>query len=458
MKTRIDGYVRRACAGAGCTITFALLAMAADSWPGAALPDPIAYHLTAEVGGAAWGEWSVEQGGEVAVARRPAGGDPVLLTGSALEGSVAAEPNEQGFLVTLLGTGADVGAGFRRPSPFGSGMAVVDSVRFDLREGETDETLAGHDARHYELTAHLWWRHLPDSGAETAVTESGTADLWFAGELPFSWMPFAVAPGQPGLALPLSQNWPEVAPALIEELGPRLTDLGLLLRARVVDQVRPEDNPDAPAQLVGTDYERSVTAADVQPLAEAPDAAELLALPRISSEQMAALRPAGAMLRDCRALAPEAGGSFDMRTSGAREFMGGGSGALLTGAGDGRPGAFVVMGRFDGQRLECTAIRLPDDAPVAGAYPLGSFTGQAAGGANTQEAQAVHAIMEGREVHRMIVLEAGEVRLSEVGDGTLTGELEAEGWGLELNPAYPRHLFPELGMVASFEAVAGSGG
>lgn len=192
--------------------------------PGAAAAATLTYRVTLEEQGSVWGEWLVTQGEDLALARwagdegSEGPGEVALVAGPAV-GGLPAEPKHDhgGLLGTLFDPAAGFGPGFWKSSSYGSGTAVVDSLRIELREGEANEAIAGHDTRHHVLTARLWWRHVAEEGWETAVFETGTADLWLAPDLPFSWLPFAVHPATPGLAFPLARTWPEVAWVAIAE-------------------------------------------------------------------------------------------------------------------------------------------------------------------------------------------------------------------------------------------------
>jgi hypothetical protein len=429
----------------------------------------LSYGVTVENQGSPWGEWLVTQGAEIAVARGvdsgesggPGGPGDVLLVAGPAVGGLPSEPGEQGVLSTLFDPATGLGPGYGKGSIYGSGTAVVDSLRIELRKGGENETINGREARHHVLTARLWWRHLAEDGSETAVFETGTADLWFAPDLPFSWLPFAVHPMAPGLAFPLANSWPEVAWAAIAEYGERLEALGLLLRAQVHDEVRPAENPDATTRLGGGEYERAVRLSEIATAAEAPDAAPFSGLPRVSRARAAVLDMIFFLLEPCASLeSVDAGVHQLLASSPEAEYLGGGPGALvLTDAGI-EDSHVVVAGVVRDGGGECTVLVLPGADPRPGTFqidaPNPGFAGPGVAEPGSDDSALglyVQLDAQNQTINRVLVLESGQVRIDEAGPAGVSGRLEGRGWGLELNPNYPRRLHEGFDVVLTFEAV-----
>ena len=121
---------------------------------------------------------------------------------------------------------------------------VVKSFRFDLQRGDSDRTIEGHPAEHYILTVDLELEQVGPDNQHNREHATGTANLWIAPDLPFSWLPYFDPQGLLA-ALPLSFGYPRVGNYLAVALADRLSVLGLLLRAETHAQndrvVRPEN-------------------------------------------------------------------------------------------------------------------------------------------------------------------------------------------------------------------------
>lgn len=414
---------------------------------------PLSYRLSAEGDGSSWGTWSVTQGRDIALARGVDDGevgDVALVAGPAVDGLPAALEENQpygGLLGVLFDPAAELGPGFQKTLPGFDDLAVLDSLRLDLRAGGANDRIAGHDTRHHVLTVRLWWRQITEEGSETAWAETGTADLWFAPELPFSWIPFAVHPANPGLAFPLWNSWPEVAGAVIGEYGSRLEGFGLLLRARTRDEAR--------APLSSFDHERSVSVSELATAPEPPSSESYAELPRLSKTRKAFLDVAFFLLTPCRSLETAEAGSFDLAVSGPRSSSASGPGALfLTDAG--HDDAYVVVAGSGGMaegRMACTVLVLPGVEPRTGTFPV---VGPEPFRAPTEADPVVglHVEGEGETLNRLLVLNEGEVRIDQAGPDAVRGELASEGWGLELiHPDRPRRMIEDLEVEMSFRAV-----
>jgi hypothetical protein len=358
-----------------------------------------------------------------------------------------------GLLGVLFDPGVDVGPGYRKESSYGSGTAVVDSVRLEFREGAGDETIAGHQGSHHVLTARVWWRHQAEDASVTAVLDTGTADLWFAPDLPFSWIPLAVHPSRPALALPLSFWWPEVAQVVALRFESRFRELGLLLRARTRDESRPGQNPGAGVELVGNDLRASVELADVRTIEAAPDPEPFRGLPRLPRSRVAALQLVGFLLDPCRSLASGSGGSAELSIDGAWTHRSEGGSARIVTEVPAEESYAVVVGSMGAQGGACTLLLLPGTEPRAGAFPIAAPSASAG---DADGAIAIHVSAEGPESRRLAVLESGEVRIEGAGAGGVTGRAEGAGWGLASRPSAPAEVLEDLKLTLSFVAVTGS--
>jgi len=418
---------------------------------------PISYVLRAETDGNPGGEWVVDQGPELTVARwsdEAGPGDVALVSGPAV-GGAPAEPTDDmgGLLGVLFDPGVEVGPGYRKESSYGSGTAVVDSVRLEFHEGARNEAIAGHEGRHHVLTARVWWRHQANDGSLTEVLDTGTAELWFAPDLPFSWIPIAVHPSRPALALPLSFWWPELAQVAALRFESRFRELGLLLRARTRDESRPGQNPGAGVELVGNELRASVELADVRTIESAPDPGPFRSLPRLPRSRVAALQLVGFLLDPCRSLASGSGGSAELAIGGAWAHRSEGGSARIVTEAPAEESYAVVAGSMGAEGGACTLLLLPGTEPRAGAFPIAAPN---PGPGAADGAIAIHVSAEGPESRRLVVLERGDVRIEEVGAGGVKGRVEGAGWGLASRPGVPAEVLEDLELTLSFVAAPGS--
>ncbi len=442
-----------------------LAAAALTAIPAAAqepVEPPFSYVLEVQMGGEPGGEWAVTQGPELGVARwsgEEGAGDVALVAGPAVGGGPA-EPMRQmgGILAFLFDPARDFGPGYRKTSTFGSGIAIVDSVALELERGTDDRRIEGRATEHHRLAARIHWRHRTGDGTETPVVDRGAADLWFAPDLPFSWLPLGVHPTRPGTVLPLSFWWPEAVDAALARHGGRLQELGLLVGARTRDETRPASDPEGEVQLVGVELESSLSVRDVRPIDEAPDAAAYVDLARVPRSRVLALRMAAFALEPCGRLQSPAGGSFRFAASGPRSYAAEGAGAVfLIEDGIDDAHALVVGGVHDGV-FQCTVVLLPGDSPRAGTFPVVEPGPELETREDTDVALGLHVTRSGREAGRMFVLERGEVRIDEAGDGGIRGRMEGEAWGLESGGEGPPALVEGLAIELEFDAVPAAGG
>lgn len=415
----------------------------------------LSYRVTAETDGNPGGEWMVVQGPDLTVALWPdesGAGEVALVSGFAVGGAPAEPTDDLGGLLGILFDPVPVEPGYRKESSYGSGTAVVDSVRLELVRGATDETIAGHQGSHHVLTARVWWRHEADDDSMTPVVDAGTADLWFAADLPFSWIPLAVHPSRPALALPLSFWWPEVAQVAALRFESRFRELGLLLRARTRDESRPGRNPDAGVELVGNELQASVELADVRTIEAAPDPGLFRDLPRLLRSRVIALQLVGFLLQPCRALATGSGGSAELAIQGGWAHRSEGGSARIVTEAPAEESYAVVAGSMGAEGGACTLLLLPGTEPRTGAFPIAA---PSAGVGAADGAIAIHVSAEGPDSRRLVVLDRGDVRI-EAGAGGVAGRVEGVGWGLASNPGVPAEVLEDLELTLSFLAVPAS--
>lgn len=442
------------------------LALAPELAAQADRPSALSYLLTTEIGGSPGGEWTVTQGPDLAIAHWPGEeGEVAMVAGPAVGGLPAERVDEfGGFLSVLFDPTTEFGPGDRTESRYGQGIAVVDSVRLDLEEGAADERIAGHEAQHHVLTATVGWRHQAEDGTETVVVDTGTADLWFAPGLPFSWLPFGAHPNTPGSALPLSFWWPEVAGSAVGRLGPRMEGLGLLLRARVRDDARPEENPASAVQLGSVELERSLSVGGLDTAPKAPDPAPWTDLPRIARPRADALQMLFFVLDPCKSLVSSSEGSFRFTVAGPRAYEDEGAAALFV-TDDGIDDAYaLVAGGPRNGGLDCTLIMLPGETPAPGTFQIAAPE-PGPGGLRTGAAVGLHVSAGEEALRRILVLERGQVRIDRAEGGMVSGRLKGEGWSLEPGAGRPPEVLDGLAVEVTFEAapaaqsaVGGGGG
>ena len=446
-------------------VTLALMVGAFVGSPALA-QEAIRYQVSTEVDGGSWGDFTVEQGPELTVARHAdAGpeGPPVLLAGPAVGGAPAtAYDAGVRLLVGVMERQEDFGAGFRKESPYGasSGGAVVDSVRYEWSE-EGRETVGEREATHVAITVHVWWRHIRENGTEIPVTDRGRADLWFADELPFSWLPFGLHPNRPGLAFPLFMNWPEVAGAVMERFGSEMEGLGLLLRAETLNEATPGPSPDPRFSLAASERRTAVGVTGIEPISTGPDASEWTDAPRLTRAQGGAVEAAWFTMMACEPLESAEDGSYDFRVSGPAELTGDGSGALvLTDAGfssGDQPGWAVAAGGMSETGVECMLVILPGESPASGTFPIGSMTSSRPGAEPEGETAAVLYLGASAEAERALLVERGEVRVDVTESGAVSGEVVGEGLRVDIFSDGRAEVVEGAALEYTFEAVSPEG-
>lgn len=405
--------------------------------------------------------WAVHQGTDLTVVRTigspdEVGGEIVMVAGPTVGGPPAVMVRNVPVLARTLGGPKTLGPGHLSRSTFG-GVAALDSFRFALVPGNNAVSIGGHQASHRTLTVESWWIERGEDGTRTPVREIGRADLWFAADLPFSLVPLAVPPvGRAGGALPLSSNHPEVAAHVLEKVLDQLIPLGLLLRARVLDSVIPDENPRAEIGLAGQVAERRIDVDSIRSEAGEPSAPDWTGLPVLTASQGLALE-IGTMAAGEPCGRERASGSFEFSSSGPVSFMAGGAGASLR-DGEGLGHASIVLGGMGARAVECTLVILSDSARTPGSYRVVGPSGTVFSGSG-KEAIVVHFLADpaARALTRFLALETGEVRLERADGQVAKGIIKGNGWVAELDPRYRRRVEDGLGFDASFEASRAGG-
>ncbi len=413
-------------------------------------------HLERDGGRETW--WGVT--GPELGAMRTATGKTQLLDGAAVGGAPATTVSFAGrpaYLADAWRLAPDSAAGYRTWSPVAdSGQAILDSLRFGLTDAGAGPSIEGHATRHAVVQVESWWRSEDGSGAAVPFRATGRSDLYFAGDLPFSWLPMAATPRESPEAVPLSEWMPGVASRVALALGPRLEKLGLLLRAEVSDSLVVAGDAAASAPYGGDYLTRTVTVDSIASDGSAPSAEAYEGLPRLS-ERRSELVQQGLYGSDraCTQGLDGKGGSFELKTSGPASFTA--SGSAFAPAGDGEDGRKqLVMGSID-KVTECLVVGLPADGQAGATMPIAAVPPSAAPGSTDPAAATVlYLVVDPAHgaVHRVAILESGTLEMRAAGGGTLRGKLTGTGWSLELRPEDHRRVIEDLGFHVTFEAVS----
>ncbi len=417
-------------------------------------PTAIAYRIDLEQGGGReswWGVTAPTQG-----VMQSATGTTALLDGAAVGGApatVVSIAGREAYLADAWRAAPRRAVGHRIWSPIAdSGTAVLDSLRFDLAEIGAGPTIEGHATRHAVATVQSWWTSEGGAGPGVAFRASGHADLFLAGDLPFSWLPIAATPRESPEAMPLTEWMPGVASRVALALGPRLHHLGFLLRARVWDSltvIRHGGDRDA---LVGGHLSRTITIDSIVSDAVAPPVRDYAGLARLSERRSELVqRAVHEAIPECmRGLAGESG-AFELKTSGPVAITTTGN-AFVT-----DNGRSLVMGRV-GEETQCLLVSLPVDARAGTSLPIvATSPGEPDGSSGAPGATALYLDLDPahRRVHRVAVVELGTLSLEQGTAGGLRGTLSGTGWSLELVPEDRHRVADNTGFHATFEAAPG---
>ncbi|MDP2529846.1 MAG: hypothetical protein Q8W51_08910 [Candidatus Palauibacterales bacterium] len=393
-----------------------------------------------------------------------ASGQPTQLAGDAVGGTP----------VTPLPIGLLQDAWVRLPepppslldaSPIGdiSDAATLDSVHIDLSDAGSGPAIDGHPTRHMRLQVETFSVAVDTSGRKTPFRGAGSSDLWFASDLPFSWLPLGGSSGPIPEAIPLAHSIPAAGTYVADALAPRLRKLGLLLRADVRDSVLLKDRPGARPGW-GSDFTivRKIWVDSIGPATTAPPAARYAGMQHISELRMR-LAAAVAMMtaQECGAMAGRTGGSFDLTVTGPPSTrLSGRAFSLPPETGTLTAPAHLILeaGKAAGPATTCVWIDLPK-----GPVRTGDFRLSAAAGPDPTAARAFQLVMApgGQEPRAMALVETGALHIRSADGGSIAGSLEGTGWRLEVDPTRspPRgKLLDDLGFKVRFEAVQAAPG
>jgi len=381
-----------------------------------------------------------------------ASGEPTMLEGAVVGGTpvtpmqipvlAAAWADLQGTPPTRLDDAAIGGE---------DDLTTLDSLRFDLSDARQGPIIAGHATRHLQLHIRGWLSDVSEDGNGTPVLATGTADLWFASDLPFSWLPIAGHPGPSPKAVPLAFWLPEVAGPVVRGLAPRLQKLGLLLRADVYDSLVFRDSGNTSGEAPTQTLTRAVRVDSVGPAGNTPSSGHYAGLPRVSELRgrlaQAVLAVAG---RPCMQMQARRGGSFELETSGPRSMLASGRALSLPGSGTlDSPHLVLEAGDGSGPLVECVVVVLPD-----GQVEVGNARVALGERPDASVAKALYLVMDPahRVVDRVAAVENGSLDIERVGE-SVQGALSGTGWSLELDPHGKRQVLENLAFKIRFDAV-----
>ncbi len=415
-------------------------------------------HLERDGGRETW--WGVT--GPELGAMRTATGKTQLLDGAAVGGAPATTVSFAGrpaYLADAWRLAPDSAAGYRTWSPVAdSGQAILDSLRFGLTDAGAGPSIEGHATRHAVVQVKSWWRSEDGTGAAVPFRATGRSDLYFAGDLPFSWLPMAATPRESPEAVPLSEWMPGVASRVALALGPRLEKLGLLLRAEVSDSLVVAGDATAGRPYGGGYLTRTIMVDSIESDGSAPSAKTYERLPRLSKVRSELVQQGlhRAATLCTRGLDGE-GGSFKLKTSGPVSITASGSAFAPAGVGeDGRKQ--LVMGSI-GKTTECLVIGLPADGPGRAVTPVAALQPTAPpDSADPGAASVLYLVVDPAHgaIHRVAVLKSGTLEVRAAGGGALRGKLTGSGWSLEFVPGNHRRVMEDVRFDVTFEAVPNS--
>jgi len=390
-----------------------------------------------------------------------ASGQPTQLAGDAVGGTP----------VTPLPIGLLQDAWVRLPeppptlldaSPIGdiSNAATLDSVHIDLSDAGSGPAIDGHPTRHMRLRVETFSVAVDTSGRKTPFRGAGRSDLWFASDLPFSWLPLGGSNGPIPEAIPLAHSIPAAGTYVADALAPRLRKLGLLLRADVRDSILLKDRPGAGPGW-GSDFTivRKIWVDSIGPATTVPPAGRYADMQHISELRMR-LAAAVAMMttQECGAMAGRTGGSFDLTVTGPPSTrLSGRAFSLPPETGRMTAPAHLILeaGKAAGPATTCLWISLPKGAVRTGSFPLSAAAGS---DPDPSAARAFEIVMTpgGGDPRAMGLVETGTLQIRSAHGGSVAGALKGTGWRLDVDPAQspPKGtLRDDLGFELKFEAV-----
>jgi len=322
-------------------------------------------------------------------------------------------------------------------SPFGSGddAATLDSLHFGLEDLGAGPKIAGHATRHARLHVVSFSVNVDPEGRKTPFRGVGTADLWFAPDLPFSWLPVAGRPGPMPQAVPLGFWLPWASTHVARALAPRLAGMGLLVRAEVLDSLVVDEPPGAPGGLGGTPpVVRTIWVDSLAPATDVPSADAYSGMQHISELRLR-LAAGVAMIAGppCRRMTGGDGGSFRLEVSGPSQASESGRAFSLppdTGATTGPAHLVLEADAAAGKAARCLLIDLP-----AGAVRTGTFRLSGSAGPDPSAARALEIVLDPatHQPGRIAVLDDGELVIRTADAGSVAGRLTGTGWSLEVD-------------------------
>lgn len=351
-----------------------------------------------------------------------------ILSGPALYGMPHTIEDEWGVLVPAIGDAPDV-EGDEPVLSSGTAMAY-DSIRWELRRGDRDESIAGRDTEHWVLTIDAWGVQSPGGDREMLVRNTGRGDLWFDPSLVFSAVPFAVARNS---GFPLGVQDRAAALHVLHQALPELRERGLLLRAELSETgLAHVEGMDQPMEVGPNESTLRVDEVSVETGSEAgPNTAHYLEqyVP-LTSTQAADLEMAQRLMGGCAALRSIPEGSSASGTLADRNLAGG----AVFAAADSEPLQLAIGTSLEADDLVCVVVAGPTGPPVAGTLEVdvpdlaGLMNGAPANG--RAWVTAVGGPTDAPGPGWIFVPESGTVEFAETGDGRLTGSLRLEGWQL----------------------------
>jgi hypothetical protein len=418
---------------------------------------PIAYRVHLAMGGDTASFAAVTSAGLSAFL--DASGQPTQLAGHAV-GGMPVTPLPIGLLQDAWVRLTQPPPTLLDASPIGdiSNAATLDSVHIDLSDVGPGPAIDGHATRHMRLQVETFSVAVDTSGRKTPFRGAGRSDLWFASDLPFSWLPLGGSNGPIPEAIPLAHSIPAAGTYVADALAPRFRKLGLLLRADVSDSVLLKDRPGAKPGW-GSDFTivRKIWVDSIGPTTSVPPAARYAGMQHISELRMR-LAAAVAMMTapECGTMAGRTGGSFDLTVTGPPSTrLSGRAFSLPPETGTVTVPAHLVLeaGKAAGPVTTCLWIDLPE-----GPVRTGSFRLSAAAGPDPTAARAFELVMGpgGQEPRAMALVESGTLHIRSADGGSIAGSLEGAGWSLEVDPTQspPKgKLLDDLGYRLKFEAV-----
>lgn len=181
----------------------------------------------------------INQTGSKAVAISTTNGNPVQASDPSAGIKAAKIENKMALMVDAMGQSSGYKPGDILVEGFAeNSTATVTSFTYSLEKGKEKQTLEGQKTEHYILSAKLEVSVVDDQGNKSTNVEAGTADLWVAKKLPFSWLPYTLANNNfRKSAIPFGFVRHNIATFLLTQFEADLKKMGLLLKARATTTV-----------------------------------------------------------------------------------------------------------------------------------------------------------------------------------------------------------------------------